>query len=137
MRVDEIDYGDGIDNSIKITAVQDVFSTPALASVADTDEVWVDPTTETPDAATARVITETPYYPLVLALGETQTNDVLADDSDAGYLLASGGRQGNELNANVQVDAGTGYVNSAIADFHPYAYLLGPIGYTLATQKPC
>jgi hypothetical protein len=125
MRANEIDFGDGVDNSVKIMAVQDVFTTPTAAIQADSGGSWVDPATVNASLpAVARVVEEAPYYPLVLELGETLTNDTLTDAPDAGYLLASGGRQNNELNSKVLVDAGSGYVDSATVDFHPYAYVV-------------
>jgi hypothetical protein len=130
MRVNEIDYGDGINNAVNITAIQDVFSTPLSSTVATNPEVWIDPTAADPLDAVARVVTETPYYLLVQEIGERDANDILTDDADAGFLLASGGRQGNELNASVYVDTGSGYIDSASMDFHPYALVTADVGIT-------
>lgn len=127
MRANEIDYGDGIDNSVKILAVEDVFATPSETVRGTPSEVWTDPDTGTPVAAVARVLTETPYYVLVQEIGEIDADAILANDSDAGFLLAAGGRAGAELNANVLVDAGSGYVDSEVVDFHPYAELSADI----------
>ncbi|MEM8493222.1 MAG: phage tail protein [Pseudomonadota bacterium] len=133
MRADEIDYGDGIDNSIKITCVQDVFSTPSVTSLGTQTEVWIDPDTIAPVAAVARIATETPYYPLVLEIGQSQADDTLEDDPGAGYLLVSAGRAGQEINADVQVDSGGGFESSATLDFHGYATLDADVSQTDTT----
>lgn len=130
MRVESVDYGDGIDNSIKISAIQDVFSTPSAAPVGIPSEVWVDPLSGTPEAAVARLAIEAPYYSLVVERSELTINNVLEDDNGAGFLLASGGRVGSELNAALMVDAGGGYVEQSTVDFHPYAYLTADINQT-------
>ncbi|MEM6484968.1 MAG: phage tail protein [Pseudomonadota bacterium] len=130
MRVNSINYGDGIDNRVRISCVQDVFTLPETAAQGDQEELWIDPVLELPAAAIARIVTETPYYPLVLELGDLTVSDLLTDNNDLGYLLVSGGRQGNEFNANVLVDAGSGFEVSATMDFHPYAQVSADIDYT-------
>jgi hypothetical protein len=128
MRANEIMYGDGIDNSVKIIAMQDVFSVPPSTSLAATTEEWIDPISVDPVAAVARIITEVPYYVLVVELGQDAIDDILTADAGAGFLLASAGRAGTELNADVLVDAGAGFESSANLDFHGYAYADGAVG---------
>ena len=127
MRVNEIDYGDGVNNSISISAVQDVFSTPTVATIGANPSGWIDPSAQTPDESIARVVEETPYYLLAREVGETQANSILTADNDAGFLLVSAGRQNAELNASVFVDSGAGYTDSATLDFHPYALVTSNI----------
>ena len=133
MRVQSISLGDGRDNSISITAVEDVFS---LTEYNDTiignpeSGLWIDPTSVDPLAASPRVVTEMPYYPLVLDRGQLAVDTLLDDESDAGFLLAAGGRLGGELNANLMVDSGAGYIDSDTLDFSPYAALASDAWYT-------
>jgi hypothetical protein len=136
MRVQSISVGDGRDNSVKITALEDVFSlsTPSSIGPVEPDSgLWVDPTTVEPLAAYPRIVTETPYWSVVQRLGQLSTDTILADDSDAGFLWTAGGRQGGELNANLLVDSGAGYVDSAIMDFAPYGFLSADAWYTDVT----
>lgn len=132
MRVQQMTLGDGRDNTVVIEAAEDVFSTPDQASGVSGSPggEWTDPLDQLPAAALPRVVTESPYWNLVQESGETAVNNVLADDPDAGFLLAAGGRQANEINAKLQVDSGAGYGSAKILDFAPYAYLLDDVGQT-------
>ncbi|MCB1836260.1 MAG: phage tail protein, partial [Alcanivoracaceae bacterium] len=133
MRVQSMTLGDGRDNSITITAVEDVFSISSYADLqisAPESGLWIDPTSVDPLAASPRVVTEMPYYPLVLDRGQLAVDTLLDDESDAGFLLAAGGRLGGELNANLMVDSGAGYIDSDTLDFSPYAALASDAWYT-------
>lgn len=132
MRVQEMSLGDGVDNAITIDAVEDVFDLPAFSTVNDSPQngLWVDPALVAPQASSPRVVTEVPYYQLVMDYGELDINAILEDDSDAGFLLAAGGRPGTEINAQLHVDSGAGYENVAALDFSPYAYTVDDVDIT-------
>jgi len=131
MRVQQMSLGDGRNNTVKIEAVEDVFSLPESGGSATQPGLWVDPTTALPLPASPRIVTELPYYQLTQAEGESSANQILSDEPDAGFLLYAGGRQQNELNARVDVDSGAGYAEVRTPlDFAPYAYLLSDVGHT-------
>jgi hypothetical protein len=131
MRVQQMSLGDGRNNTVKIEAVEDVFSLPASGGSQQQQDLWVDPTTLLPLPASPRIVTELPYYQLTQAEGENNANQILSDEPDAGFLLYAGGRQQNEFNARVDVDSGAGFNQVPIPlDFSAYAYLLSEIGPT-------
>lgn len=130
MRVEAISFGDGRKNTIKINAVEDVFSTPAPyedISNAEQDTLWFDPAEAAPVAASPRLVTETPYYEIVTTLGVPQANGLLALDNDVGLVMTAAGRQGSEVSAVVNYDDGAGYITEAALDFCPYGYLSQPV----------
>jgi hypothetical protein len=123
MRVESMSVGDGRDNTVKISCVEDAFSVPDFDTVGDTGPGWVNPVDGVPEESEPRLMIESPYYELVQRVGDREAGLILADDPDAGFLFANGGRQGSELNADLMVDGGSGYVDSGILDFAPYAIL--------------
>ncbi|MDO9584738.1 MAG: phage tail protein [Desulfomicrobium sp.] len=127
MRVAEIAFGDGVDNTVRIQCVQDVFALPDITYVEADPTEWVDPSAQ-PLPASPRLVTETPYYEIVRTLGDVEANTKLTSLPELGYLMVAAGRQGGEINADVHVDSGSGYVESALLDFCPYATLNGAIG---------
>ncbi len=136
MRVAEIAFGDGVDNTIRIQSVQDVFSFPDTTYVEAEPTEWENPASP-PQTATPRLVAEAPYYELVRQLGEIDATNKLATLPELGLLLVAAGRQGLELNADIQVDAGVGYASGGTLDFCPGAKLNGSIGRldTTATLK--
>jgi len=127
MRVAEIAFGDGVDNTVRIQCVQDVFALPDITYVEAAPTEWIDPSAQ-PLPASPRLVIETPYYEIVRQLGEVDANAKLTSLPELGYLMVAAGRQGGEINADVHVDSGNGYVESALLDFCPYATLNGAIG---------
>jgi len=133
MRVQQLGLGNGRDNSISISAVEDVFSLSSYANVlVDNPEtgLWVDPADGSAMVASPRLVAEAPYYQLVTDLGQLSIDTILADDPDAGYTLIAAGRQANEINATIHTDSGAGYVDRGTLDFCPYATVLLDIGFT-------
>ena len=122
MRVDEIDYGDGIDNSVTIMAIEDTFGVPTTATTSPQPPLWVDPGLAEATPAQPRLVTEAPYYALAQTQGQLDTDIALLDNADLGYLMVAGGRQNAEFIANVYTDDGSGYSLSVVADFAPWAY---------------
>lgn len=133
MRINTIDLGDGIDNSITLELIQDVFTTPSAARTGQQTTGWIDPLAGEPLASIGRIVTESPYYALVLDQSERVINDILTDDPDAGFLLVAGGRQGNEFDATISVDSGSGFTSAATMDFSPTASLTDNIRQTDST----
>lgn len=122
MRVEEIDYGDGIDNSVTIRAVEDTFGVPEAATISGQPPLWVDPSIVEATPAQPRLVTEAPFYALARNFGDLNAETALEDNNDIGYLMVSAGRQNAEFIANVYTDDGSGYSLTAVADFAPYAY---------------
>jgi hypothetical protein len=127
MRVTEIAFGDGVENVVRIQCVQDVFALPDITYVEAEPTVWENPSF-TPLAASPRLVTETPYYEIVRQLGETDAAAKLASLPELGYLMVAAGRSAGEINAEILVDSGAGYVESGTLDFCPIAYLDGALG---------
>jgi len=134
MRVQQMTLGDGRNNTVRIEAGEDVYSLPNFLDVGvqdPDDDLWQDPTAQLPLPALPRLLEEIPYYYLVQFDGESNINNMLSDDPDAGIFFTAAGRQQNELNARVEVDSGSGYVQTPYGlDFCPYAYLLAEISHT-------
>lgn len=123
-RVIAMTLGDGKTNKVRITATQDQFALPAVASVPDPgdDGGWTDPS-QPPVAVTTQVTIEAPYYELVQREGQSAVDDALATEPAAGYILVAAVRPANESNAQVDVDAGSGYEEATTLDFSPLATL--------------
>jgi hypothetical protein len=126
MRVTGMSFGDGKNNSVKITCVQDIFSLPSstISSAPDTEDGW-SPIDNTPVAVPVRKVEEAPYREIVTMLGDSDAAVRLAENEDIGFLLVSGSRPatGAALNASIYVDSGAGYSDSGVMDFSPIAYL--------------
>ncbi|HXK55073.1 MAG TPA: phage tail protein [Gammaproteobacteria bacterium] len=135
MRVDSMGLGDGRKNAVTISVVEDVFSLGSgyTSPISKPDTPWVDPASLLPAPADPRLITEAPYYELVQNSSQLNIDTILADESDAGFLLAAAGRTANEVNAQIYVDSGAGYSGFSSLDFCAYAYLAADAWYTDAT----
>jgi hypothetical protein len=132
MRVTAMDFGSPADPQIKITASQDVFSFGdiSLSSVDDTN--WSNPS-KAPLPATDRLVFEAPYYILARDLGDTAIDVALANNEYLGYMLATASRPASEIDMELWVDSGSGYVSSGISEFSPYGELSGNMGYLTDT----
>lgn len=132
MRVQQMTLGDSEKQTINIEALEDVFSLPTPIAAGGNGQagIWTDPSAAEVLPALPRTVTEVPYYELVRELGVAFVDGVLASDPDAGYLLAAGGRQGTETNAQIVVDAGAGYANAEVMDFCPVAFPTEDVWYT-------
>jgi len=128
MRVTEIAFGDGVDNTVRIQCAQDVFALPDVVYVEAEPTEWTDPSVA-PLPATPRLIMETPHYEIVRQLGEVDAAAKLTSLPELGYIMVAAGRPAAEINAELQVDAGAGYVEGGTLDFCPCAALDGGIGH--------
>ena len=101
MRVKSIDYGDAHDLSVKIEAIEDVFSTP-MNSAAPYVPPYENPANQAPiDNPTVRVI-ELPYYDAVQISSESEVNAELAEDPTLSKVAVIAARpQRNSINADV------------------------------------
>ena len=122
MRVNNIAYGDGRNNQVRISATQDIYSTPQTPVVSSDGSAWVDPSLPaTP--VTDQIAIEVPYLELVQQFGQTATDDAIASNPDLAYVLAASARSGSAVNARMWTDSGAGYEDSAPLDFCPTARL--------------
>jgi hypothetical protein len=128
MRVTEIAYGDGVDNTVRIQCAQDVFALPDIVYVEAAPTEWTNPSVA-PLPATPRLVMETPFYEIVRQLGEVDAVAKLSGLPELGYLMVAAGRAAAEINAELQVDAGAGYVEGGTLDFCPCAALDSAIGH--------
>lgn len=127
MRVVEIAFGDGVDNTVRIQCAQDVFALPDITYVEAEPTEWVNPSAP-PLPASPRLVMETPYYEIVRRLGEVDATAKLTGLQELGYLMVAAGRQAGEINAELQIDSGAGYSEGGALDFCPYSMLDGAIG---------
>lgn len=132
MRVTGIALSDGKSDQVRISCVEDVFTTPLNAAVvAPPDGGWVDPAQPpAPITAGAQTLIEAPYYELLQAYTQTQVDAELAADHGLGYVFAAAGRPDRAINARLWTDAGPGYEDVANVDFSPHAVIVNAIGKT-------
>lgn len=122
MRVKSIDYGDAHDLSVKIEAIEDVFSTP-MNSVAPYVPPYENPANQAPiDNPTVRVI-ELPYYDAVQISSESEVNAELAEDPTLSKVAVIAARpQRNSINAEL-LTGQSSYSSKATLDYCPTAIL--------------
>ena len=127
MRLSEIGQGDGRDNGIRLKLVEDVFALGATA-IAGGRRPSGGTVTQPPRALTRRMVAEAPYWLLVRELGHAEADRVLADDPDAGTLVASGERpSADALAAQLWIDPGTGPAQEGLVAFAPTAMLAADV----------
>lgn len=126
MRISAIAFGDGKSSQVRVTCVQDVFSTPTIDINKSSGGAWVDPSR--PPANTAETMAaEAPYFELVQVNGEGGTNSDIAGNPDLGYVLGAASRPASAINARIWTDAGDGYNDTGGFDFAPYAELAAAV----------
>lgn len=132
MRVVGIAFGDGKSNKIRITATQDIYSTPSFPVIAP-PAPYVPPSTD-PVPTTVSQVFEVPYLEAVQRQGQSVIDGNLATDPEIGYVGAAATRPASfAINADMQTDPGTGYASRASLDYCPYATLDASIGKTDVT----
>jgi len=123
MRLSEIGQGDGRDNGIRLKLAEDVFALGATALVGGRQPRGTG-ITAPPRALARRMVAEAPYWLLVRELGHSEADRRLAEDPDAGTLVATGDRpSADALAAQLWVDPGTGPVQEGVVSFAPTALL--------------
>lgn len=122
MRVNGISYGTGRNNRVKISCTQDVFDTDTNVSIVVPDTGWTDPSGP-PSVVEQQLVAEAPYYELVQALGQSDTDNKLLTHPEIGYLIAAGSRPASAINAALYTDDGAGYEDVGAMDFCPSGVL--------------
>lgn len=117
MRVANIELGVIGSDTVKITAVEDVFALSSAIYSAPPNTGWVDPNNP-PAPCLYHKVMEAPYWELVQRIGE---NDAEAVDSTSGYIVATGVRPTSDAgNAKIFSNyTGTGYQEAGTVDFCP------------------
>ncbi|WP_209426692.1 phage tail protein [Pararhodobacter sp. SW119] len=123
MRLSEIGQGDGRDNGIRLKLAEDVFALGATA-IAGGRMPSGTGVAAPPRALARRLVAEAPYWLLVRELGHAEADRRLAEDPDAGALVATGERpSADALAAELWIDAGTGPLPEGAVAFAPTALL--------------
>ena len=123
MRLSEIGQGDGRDNGIRLKLAEDVFALGATA-LAGGRQPGGTGITAPPRALARRMVAEAPYWLLVRELGHSEADRRLAEDPDAGTLVALGERpSADALAAQLWIDPGTGPAQEGAVNFAPTALL--------------
>ncbi|KJV38178.1 phage tail protein, partial [Acinetobacter brisouii] len=125
-RVTEIKFGDGVDNTVSIKAIEDSFSSP-MQSVVE----YIPPVKSDISAKDATAITfEVPYIELVEQYGQDEIDAKLANNPDLSFVGMAAVRPNNyHINASLYSNAGAGYAEEVTLDFCPSATLKNTIGY--------
>lgn len=129
MRVTAISFGDGKDNTVKISCTQDSFATPSAEYVVTDPGEWTDPNGP-PTPAEATKAFEIPYYELVRAVGQTAADNQITANGDLGYAgVAAAAPASGAINATMMSDAGAGFENVGTLDFCPSATIATGVGF--------
>lgn len=128
VRIIEIDHGDGRKNGVRLKIAEDVFALGRTALVGG-ESTGPASLIRPPKLLNRRMVMEAPYWLLVQELGHAQADTLLADDPDAGALIATGERpSADALSAQVWSDSGAGYTLQDPVAFAPSALLAADIG---------
>jgi hypothetical protein len=121
-RVVEITDGDGRDNGVTVRFIQDQFALPNEAFVEV--EVINRPRIGEALPSDPRLVEEAPYYELVRQASQTDADQILAAEPDAGFLAMTGAPPSQAaISAEAWIDAGLGYALGAVVDFSPTVVL--------------
>lgn len=134
MRITGMSFGDGKDNQISITCIQDIFSLPIEAMTTTPEIEWTNPSQE-PSPTDYDIVVEAPYFELVQRYGDIVVDQHLDIAPDLGYFLATAIRPAYAVNAKLAVDSGAGYEDAQDIDFCPSAVLTANID-RMATEIP-
>ena len=119
-RVTEIDVGNHQKGEIKIKFAQDVFGTlfsGALSEDTPPPSSFITP----PVASQQEVAIEAPYWFLENTRSTSEVEQILTDNPDAGFLLATAARPGdNMIEARVLVSEGANNLDFGKAPLAPY-----------------
>ncbi|MCC5989490.1 MAG: VWA domain-containing protein [Pararhodobacter sp.] len=127
MRISEIGQGDGRDNGIRLKLAEDVFALGATAIAGGRMPTGTG-VAAPPRALTRRMVEEAPYWLLVRELGHSEADRILAEDPDAGTLVATGERpSADALAAELWIDPGTGPAQEGVVGFAPTALLAADV----------
>jgi von Willebrand factor type A domain len=117
MRVTDLRFGDGRDNSISVKFAQDVFALGDDVLVVAPPPEWQDPSAA-PAPVELRLVHEMPWRELKQMVGGVQADALLDGDPDAGMLQVAGGAPADSaIHAVISIDAGDGYTDAGVMDF--------------------
>ena len=129
-RVTMIEFGTLDNNTVKIEAVEDVFSVAAAVYAPPPVTNWTDPVT-TPSACTYQFIFDSPYWDIAQKIGDTQAQQLA---STASFAQAVGVRPSSDsIYARMYTKSSGSYAESNKLDFCPTAKLAQSIGYLTTT----
>lgn len=120
MRVSSINIGDGRSMTVKITATEDVFTTPEETYIVVNPTQWQSPSGATRASPHVKPF-ELPYYLMVLLKTQVTVDATLTAAPEAGYLAIAAAPAQNAVNANMLVNSGTSYVNAGTMPFCGFA----------------
>lgn len=125
-RVTEIKFGDGVDNTVSVKAIEDSFSSP-MQSVVE----YMPPVKSDISAKDATAIAfEVPYIELVEQYGQDEIDAKLVNNPDLSFVGMAAVRPNNfHINASLYSNAGAGYAEEVTLDFCPSATLKTATGY--------
>jgi len=117
MRIGEIDLGTATDNSIKLSLIQDVFSSGTATYAPPVASEW-QPVITAPVPVQHQIVLEAPYYTLVQGMGEDAVNARLNSLPELGVLLVGAARPSpSSISAQVWTTAGSVYADETVLDF--------------------
>lgn len=118
MRITGMAFGDGRSNKIKITCMEDVFTTPTTVITTPPDSEWTDPSVA-PVPCPIEIAMEAPYIEVVQTSGQTTADAALTANPDLGYMLVAASRPPSCINAEVYEDSSSVYLQTFYLDFAP------------------
>lgn len=122
MRVANISYGTGRNNQVRIECTQDAYDTNTTVVISVPNNEWENPSSP-PGASDDQLAQEAPYFEIVQALGEADTDNKLLTHPEIGYIVAAVSRAPSAINARLWSDTGSGYEQVGNLDFSPTANL--------------
>jgi len=126
VRVMELDYGNGMENTVKVRFVQDVFGVGTEATIEE-DEPDINEFEDIfndPQATPVPMVHEEPFYQTWRRLGSAAYNTVAGDDADFGFIMIGGGKGTPDTTSiSTRLDAGSGYVSGPLVAPGPFGYL--------------
>ena len=125
MRVTSIELGELSSNSVKINAIEDVFSISSNIYSPPAGTIWNSPSSD-PAPCPQHSVIEAPYWEVVKILGESAAEQI---DPTAGFVVATGTKPSSDaINISLMSDPySTGYEEYDITDFCPTATILSDI----------
>lgn len=120
VRVTEIDVGDHKKGEVRIKFAQDVFGT-LYSGVLSGETPPPSSFISEPVASPQEIAVEAPYWFLENTRSTTEVEQILSDNPDAGFLLATAARPGdNMIEARVLVSEGANNLDFGKAPLAPY-----------------
>lgn len=128
MRVANIELGTLEKNLIKISCMEDIFSTNSAVYAAPPPSEWVNPN-NTPAPCPLHSFIEAPYWDIVKRQGEVEAQSKAVDSA---YILATGVRPTDDaINARFFSNpTNSGFEEVGAVDFCPAAQISSDVGYT-------